>query len=163
MLTKEMDRVRLISMTEADYRQFIAWAIADYAHQQVKAGVWQPEVAMERGEKAFEVLLPDGLSTPNQFLYAIENEENTPVGYMWFGAREEGQVRFAALYELVIFEKYRRRGYASQALLVLEAKVREQGMNQIILHVFGHNQSARALYRKYGYVERNVTMVKNTG
>jgi ribosomal protein S18 acetylase RimI-like enzyme len=29
-----------------------------------------------------------------------------------------------------------------------------------VLHVFGHNQPARALYRKLGYVERDVTMVK---
>lgn len=67
------------------------------------------------------------------------------------------------LYNLTIFEEYRRRGYASEALSVLEDWAREQGMAGIILHVFGHNHSARALYRKSGYVERNVTMVKKVG
>jgi len=127
------------------------------------SGAWQPEEAAERGKKVVEALLPHGLSTPDQFLYTIENEWNTPVGYMWFGLREGGQGRFATLYELVIFEQYRRQGFASQALLALENKVREQAGFQIILHVFGHNESARALYRRSGYVERNVTMVKEIG
>jgi len=158
-----MNMMRLVAMTEEDYQQFIAWAVADYAQEQVKASAWQPEEAMQQAKKAFDALLPDGLSTSNQFLCVIEDEENTPVGYMWFGVREEGECRFAALYELVIFEEYRRRGHASQALEALENKVREQGMKQIILHVFGHNEGARALYRKSGYVERNVTMVKGIG
>ena len=152
--------VRLVSMSEEDYRQFLAWAIADYAREQVKAGTWQSEEAMELGKTAFETLLPDGLSTPNQFLYVIEDADSNPVGYIWFGVRQEGESRFAALYELVVFEEYRRRGYASQALLALEDQAREQGVKQIVLHVFGHNEGARALYRKSGYVERNVTMVK---
>ena len=152
--------VRLVSMTEEDYKQFLAWAIADYAQEQIKSGAWSPEEAMELGKTAFDTLLPGGLSTPNQFLYVIEDGDSNPVGYLWFGIREEGESRFAALYELVIFEAYRRRGYASRALLALEDKAREQGAKLIVLHVFGHNEAARALYKKSGYIERNVTMVK---
>ena len=152
--------VCLIPMTEEDYHQFLAWAIEDYAQEQVKSGAWQPEEAMKLGKAAFDTLLPDGLSSTNQFLYVIEDGESNPVGYLWFGIREDGESRFAALYELVIFVAYRRRGYASQALSALEDKARERGVRQIVLHVFGHNEGARALYRKSGYVERNVTMVK---
>jgi ribosomal protein S18 acetylase RimI-like enzyme len=155
--------VRLVPMAEGEYQRFLGWSIADYAQEQVKSGAWGSEEAMERGEKVFDKLLPDGLSTPNQFLFVIESEGNTPVGNLWYGVREEGERRSAALYELVIFEEYRRRGYASQALSALEGEVQERGMKQIILHVFGHNQGARDLYRKSGYVERNVTMVKEIG
>jgi hypothetical protein len=44
-----MAMVRLVAMTEEDYRQFIAWAVPDYAQEQVKAGAWRPEEAVERG------------------------------------------------------------------------------------------------------------------
>jgi len=153
-----MSRIRLVLMTEEDYQQFIDWAIEDYAKEQVKAGAWLSEEALEQGKKVFGALLPEGLSTPDQLFYVIEGDRNNPVGQMWFGVRDEGKSRITVLYELVIYEEHRRRGYASQALLALEDKVRDQGLKQIILHVYGHNEIA--LYRKSGYVERNVTMVK---
>lgn len=155
--------VQLVPMTEGEYQQFLAWSIPDYAQEQAKSGAWELEEALERGRRTFDELLPDGLSTPDQFLFSIESEGKKPVGYLWYGVREEGERRYAALYELVIFEEYRRRGYASQALSALEDEVQGEGVEQIILHVFGHNQGARALYRKSGYVERNVTMVKEIG
>jgi ribosomal protein S18 acetylase RimI-like enzyme len=151
---------RLVLMSEDDYQKFITWAVADYAQEQVKAGTWQSENAMELSKKAFDTLLPDGLLTVDHYLYVIVGEANNQVGYLWFGIRKEGGSHFALLCDLVIFETYRRRGHASRALLAMEDEVRSQGVTKILLHVFGHNEKARALYRKSGYVERNVTMVK---
>ena len=153
--------IRLVSMNEDDYRRFIAWALQDYAQQQIEAGAWRPEEAVGLAQVAIDMLLPEGLSSPGQFLYVIEREtDGEQLGYLWFGVREEGESRYAALYDCVIFEAHRRRGYASEALRAMEEKVREQGMRKIVLHVFGHNEGARALYRKMGYTERNVTMVR---
>ena len=64
----------------------------------------------------------------------------------------------AYLWDFAIFEQYRRGGYASEALRLLKEKVREQGLNPISLHVFGHNHPARELYEKSGYVVTNVNM-----
>ena len=44
--------------------------------------------------------------------------------------------------------------------MALEDKVREQGLTRIALHVFRHNEGARALYRRSGYVEKGITMTK---
>jgi hypothetical protein len=41
--------VKLIPMTENDFQRFIAWAIDDFAHEQVKAGAWPEEKATELG------------------------------------------------------------------------------------------------------------------
>ena len=158
-----MATVQLVSMTEEQYQEFITWAIADYSQGQVKTGAWQPDLAVEQAKQQFDALLPEGLSTPNQYLRVIQAEGTIPVGYLWFGVREDGAGRSAVLYEFLILKNFRRRGYATQALLTLEECVREHGLHQIILHVFGHNAAARALYRKSGYVERNVTMVKKLG
>ena len=156
--------VQLVPMTEDDYRQFKTWAMEDYAKQQIKAGTWHPEEAEELARKVFAALLPQDLSSPGQFLYMIEREvDREKVGYVWFGNREEGRSRFVALYDFVIFEAYRRLGYGGGALKAMEQRVREERMEKVILHVFGHNEAARALYRKLGSVERNITMVKELG
>ncbi len=153
--------VQLVSMNEDDYQRFIVWAKKDYAQQQVRAGAWRPEKAEELARQAIEALLPEGLSTSDQFLYVVEREEDEEkVGYLWCGIREQGGSRFMVLYDFVIFEGYRRLGYGSGALKALEKETHKAGMGWVVLHVFGHNEGARALYRKMGYIERNITMVK---
>jgi ribosomal protein S18 acetylase RimI-like enzyme len=156
-----MTRAYLVPMTESDFRDFNSWIVGDYAQQQVKVGTWGAEKAQELSQKMIDDLLPNGPGTTGQFLFVIKDQESRPVGYLWYGLRDEGQIQAAVLYDLVIFEEFRRQGYATGAMFALEDKVREQGLTQILLHVYGHNDSARALYRKVGYQERNITMAKN--
>ena len=153
--------IRLVPMTAEDYQQFMAWAVPDYAQQQVKAGYWSPEGSTEKAEKVFEGLIPEGLATASQSFYVIEDEETgRQIGYMWSGVRDEGDRPFVVLYDLVILEPYRRQGFGRQALSTLEDKVLEQGLKRIALHVFGHNEGARALYWGSGYTEKSITMAK---
>lgn len=154
--------VQLVPMAEEDYQQFVAWAIPDYAQEQVKSGTWQTDNAIDLAKKVFDSLLPEGLATQNQFLCVIEDDtSDQKVGYIWYGVREEGVARFIGLYELVVFEEHRRQGYGSAALRALDEKAKELGIKQIVLHVFGHNKGAHALYLKSGYKERNITMIKD--
>ncbi len=146
-------------MAAQDYAQFLEWAIRDYAEQQVIAGAWPAAQADELSAQTFASLLPDGLNTAGQFLFTIVADQQM-VGLLWFGIRQEGQDRFAALYDIAILEPHRRRGYGRLAMLALEERVRQEGLDNIKLHVFGHNHAARALYRQLGYVEKHVTMTK---
>jgi ribosomal protein S18 acetylase RimI-like enzyme len=156
--------IQLIPMNRADYGRFLDWAVSDYAQEQVRAGTWKPKDARPLAEKAFESLLPEGLSSPNQYLYVLVDETlDRRIGFLWYGMRDGEGEPFAALYEIVIFEAYRRQGYGSESLRALEERVKELGASKIVLHVFGHNEPARAFYRKLGYVERNVTMAKDLG
>ena len=153
--------IRLVPMTEDDYEAFIAWAIPDYAAEQVKSGAWDEETALEKAEQAFKELLSEGLAATNQSFYVIQDEATEQnVGYIWFGIREESGRKFVALYDIVIHAAHRRQGYGLQALQAMEKQAQEQGASRVILHVFGHNTGARALYQQAGYVERNVTMVR---
>jgi ribosomal protein S18 acetylase RimI-like enzyme len=154
--------VRFTPMSAEDYRQFVVWAKQDYAQQQIKAGAWRSDRADALAEQAFAALLPEGQSSPNQHLCVLERvEDRQRLGYLWYGIRDDGGDRFAALYDLVIFEAHRRQGYGSDALRELERQVRSQGIHRLALQVFGHNDGARALYKKMGYVERTVAMVKD--
>jgi ribosomal protein S18 acetylase RimI-like enzyme len=156
--------VQLVPIGENDYQWFIEWAIQDYAQAQVEAGTWHSEDALCLSRETFESLLPEGSGTPNHHLCAVVDEAlDRPVGYLWYGERDREGSKCAVLYEFMILEEYRRQGYGTQALLALEEQVRRIGMRAIVLHVFGHNAPARALYKKVGYVERNITMTKQIG
>ena len=153
--------LQLVPMTEPEFQAFRAADIAEYAQEHVKAGRWGPEESLRLAEQEFNDLLPDGLATPNQYLFALTDEAlGTQVGRLWFAVQQEGSEPTAFVFNIVIFEAFRRQGYGMQAMQALEEKVRALGLATISLHVFGHNQAARALYEKLGYVTTNVMMRK---
>lgn len=144
--------------------QFLDTAIPRYATELVRSGNVETERAPEIARDQFDELLPDGLSTPDQYLFVLcVRPTGEPVGTLWIGVRRDRSRPFAALYDLYVEPAFRRRGYATQALAALETKVRDLGLDVIRLHVFGHNRPARELYAKLGYAETDVTMAKSVG
>jgi RimJ/RimL family protein N-acetyltransferase len=149
--------IQLKPMSEADFKAYLEILIPDYAQEHVKNGRWTAEEALTESRAEIEKLWHNGLATENQYIFNIvANEEPEPVGILWF-AVDKGK---AFVYDIVIYDAFQRRGYATQAFLILEDKVRQLGLNTISLHVFGHNHAARALYQKLGYAETNVMMSK---
>jgi ribosomal protein S18 acetylase RimI-like enzyme len=161
--------ITLQPMTAETFQKYLEWSVPNYAEECVRTGNFPAETALQQAEEQFRQLLPQGMATPQQYLFTIhETSDNRAVGYLWFGGRGDATHPFAALYDLMVFPSERRRGYGRQALLALEARARELGLPAIRLHVFGHNHPARALYEKMGYVATNITMAKpvtaaNTG
>ena len=82
---------------------------------------------------------------------------------MWWGVRELAGTPKANLYFVGVFEGYRRRGYGTQALRLLEERVRQAGLDEIRLYVFGYNTRAWSLYKKMGYAPVSLTMSKQVG
>jgi ribosomal protein S18 acetylase RimI-like enzyme len=82
------------------------------------------------------------------------------VGTVWFALRDSGVGRSVWIYDIIINENFRRKGYASRTLELVEDRARALGAKSVELHVFGHNQGARALYEKVGYKEMSITMAK---
>jgi ribosomal protein S18 acetylase RimI-like enzyme len=151
-------------MSQTEFEAYLPFAVQDYAQEHVRAGNWSAEKALQLAQESFDGLLPDGPATPNQFLFTIEDETlGEKVGMLWFAVEErEGGPR-AFLYDFRIDEAYRRRGYGTQALQALEAKVRELGLTRITLHVFGHNRAAREMYAKLGYEIVDLRLSKTLG
>ena len=149
--------IQLKPMSEADFKAYLEVLIPDYAQEHVKSGRWTAEEALAESRAETGKLWHHGLATENQYIFNIVADgETEPVGILWF-AVQKGK---AFVYDIVIHDSFQRRGYASQAFLVLEGKVRQLGLNTISLHVFGHNHAARAMYQKLGYAETNVMMSK---
>ena len=67
------------------------------------------------------------------------------------------------LYFVGILEPYRRRGYATRVLELLNEQVRDAGLDEVRLYVFGHNRRAWPLYEKMGYTVVSATMEKKVG
>ena len=154
--------VQLLPMAPAEHEAWLAHAVDDYASDKVRSGAWQAEGAVERSQAEFQKLLPDGLASQDNYLYSIWSDDaplDTPVGVLWM-AVPPWKPPLAFVFDFIIFEPYRRRGYASQALQALEDRVRGLGLDTIGLHVFGHNHGARALYEKAGYDITDINMAK---
>jgi ribosomal protein S18 acetylase RimI-like enzyme len=89
----------------------------------------------------------------------VEDELDQKVGILWVAINHRG-LPTAFVFDVEIYEAFRRCGYAEQAFLRLEEEMKALGMTKIGLHVFGHNHAARALYEKVGYETTNIQMAK---
>ncbi len=153
--------VRLVPMTENEFQAYRQRSVEEYAQEHVRAGDWHPSEAVQKAEGEFLHLLPDGAASKNQYLFSLEDDlAGVKVGMIWFAVRDKASRPSAFIYDFVIYEEFRRRGYGRQALTALEEKARELGLDTISLHVFGHNQAAIALYQQAGYEATSLYMAK---
>lgn len=153
--------VRLEPIKEPEYSVWVAQSIAEYAEEKVQAGNYHPDGALQRAEQEFRELLPQGPATPGQHLFCIVDViTGDRVGVIWFAEKQRGPRLEAFIYDLVVHEPFRRRGYARAAMIAIEDEVRQLGIDRIGLHVFGHNRGAWALYDQLGYEVTNVNMAK---
>jgi GNAT superfamily N-acetyltransferase len=92
-------------------------------------------------------------------LFEIEHE-GVQIGrvVLWLDAFEKPG--HAWLFEIVVDESVRGRGYGREALRLAEDEARSRGMTRIDLNVFAGNAVARSLYAGEGYAESSVHMGK---
>jgi len=153
--------VRLVPMTESEFQDYMKHAVEDYAREHVKAGNWHSSEALQKAEAEFLQLLPEGVTSKNQYLFSIKDDPTSlKVGMIWFAVNEKTPHPSAFIYDFMIDEQFRKRGYGRQTLRMLEEKVKALGIDQISLHVFGHNHVAIALYKKAGYEITGLRMAK---
>ncbi len=150
--------LRLVSMDPGDFDRYFEPLAREYAADHVKTGRWTEEEGLANAKEEIRKLLPAGLETPNQFLFTmVDLPSGDKVGLIWLAVEPRG----GFIYDLRVFETYRRRGYAEQAMRLIEQVAREKGVGKVSLHVFGDNVVARKLYTKLGYSETNVLMSKS--
>jgi len=148
-------------MRDVSYPQFFDQLVSDYARENVSAGRWPQDNALARSQGEITRLLPQGVATPDNYLFEIKTDTGgETAGYIWFAVSERQGERSAFIYEVSVFPEFRRQGHARAAFLQLEENVRALGLKSIGLNVFYKNDAARALYSSLGYAPTNLTMVK---
>ena len=140
--------VKLIPMQPAEFEAYLEDDIQRYAQAHVRAGSWEPSEALKKSRKEHEQLLPDGLASKNQHLFTIVDENTSAkVGSLW--VKIQGKRAF--IYDFIIAEALRGKGYAKQALVALDELLKSMRVETVGLHVFRDNLIARALYKKMGF------------
>ncbi len=98
--------------------------------------------------------LTDRLLTHDIFLIYADDMLVGEVNVIYDAPHLYDNERGSAWLGLVIGElNGRGRGIGTMALLLLEERLRAQGVPRIELGVFGFNEAAQRLYRKVGYTE----------
>ncbi len=151
---------KLIPMTQTEFDAFLERIIPEYAADNVKAGYWDESEALEKSRKETNGLLPQGLQTENHYLYTVYDEDQA-VGIVWMRANVNRPTKSGFIFELRVDERFRGKGYGKQAMLLIEEKAREMGLQSIGLHVFAYNDVARSLYEKLGYEASSLNMKKD--
>lgn len=152
----------MIELSEMPWERFPSYRddlVRDYARDKVRAGVWSPEEAPRRAAADVDGLLADGTETEGHYLYLLQDSSSVEeVGVVWLAVLDSGVGRSVWIYDIEIYEPFRRRGHATRALRAVEERAAELGAESVELHVFGHNPDARALYEKVGYETTSVVM-----
>jgi ribosomal protein S18 acetylase RimI-like enzyme len=156
--------VRLVPMTDEEFHRFVERRISVRAARWVARGLWAEDRALETARQGYAEQFPQGRETPHhRFCHLVDDAGETRVGEAWFWAVEEGgKVQFWINW-LEVDPAHRRRGYATEALRLLEEEARRLGADRTLLVVWADNPGARALYERLGYVPSNTTMQKPLG
>jgi ribosomal protein S18 acetylase RimI-like enzyme len=152
--------ISLRPITEAEFARWRTLTVAPYAADKVRTGHWSEAESLEQAENELRSLLPQGLRSQGHLFFTIEAANGEAVGVVWvaMAKRAFGQIGF--VYDLVVWPKYRRQGYALSAMQALERQVSNLGLKGLALHVFGHNDAAQALYARLGFGATNINMFK---
>ena len=153
-------RVRLRALSAPELARMLDREIPRHAAEQVRHGFWDPAHALEASRAEFARLLPKGLRTPNYRFARLVDPRGRRVGELWYIVRPRGGKPQVWVDWIRIEPRYRRRGYATDALRRLEAIARGLGADRVSLGVLVENRAARALYRTLGYTPYRLHLVR---
>lgn len=148
--------IKLEPLQQEDFERFLAREIQQYAEDHVRNGNWSAEEALERSKQEFEHYLPDGIHSKDQYLYSLRDDNESKVGILWVQVKD----RKAFIFDFVIDEAFRGKGYGKQALAAMEEELKSMDVESVGLHVFGDNIVAQELYKKAGFEITGIHMRK---
>ncbi|NES30182.1 GNAT family N-acetyltransferase [Micromonospora terminaliae] len=139
-------------MTRNEFEVWRDRTIRSYADEQVAAGNWSADEALELATRAHDVLLPDGFATAGMLFLRAVLPDGAHVGVSWLGlTHPRGAPDCAFIYDIEIDEAHRGAGYGRALLAAVEDAVRSRGVGRLELNVFRDNARAIRLYETSGY------------
>jgi len=137
--------LELRRMSNIEFDDFLAGNGDEYAAELVAAGMTE-EAAAQQSREQMAQLLPDGAASPGMHFFTAWVREE-PVGSLWLCTLDP----MAFVYDIVVREEQRRKGYGAAIMNAAALWTRDQGHPVLGLNVFAHNPGARALYDRLGY------------
>ncbi|MCV2867252.1 GNAT family N-acetyltransferase [Defluviimonas sp. WL0002] len=152
--------VTLRPMTEIEFADWSVMSRDGYAADLQRAHGISPDEARRLADASLDRLLPDGMATPDAYVFSAENHEGNVVGWLWIAIRREwGRVE-CFIYDIGIYDPHRRKAYGQAVLAALDPIAGKLGATCLGLHVFGDNPAAVALYETAGFRVTELTMSK---
>ncbi|CAN5143753.1 hypothetical protein BH09DEP1_BH09DEP1_3270 [soil metagenome] len=148
----------LHSILVDEYPLFYEIALDTYVHDIIDF-IGDEKNAREAANQELKELLFQELATPDQYIYSIIENENR-IGFLWY--QIEKDLNQASLYFLHIDSEFRGKGYACQALQLLENECAHKKIGSIWLNVFAQNQTAFSLYKKAGYAIETIAYMPDS-
>ncbi|AKP34515.1 GNAT family N-acetyltransferase [Yersinia aleksiciae] len=144
-----------------DYRNLF---ITEYAQDLVSNSDYSVEQAQAYATQSFDSYLPEGVNSPSDHLFCIENRddiggEEQLVGYLWYGLGKEDSAAF--IKDFYVLPQCQRQGYGSACLEALEKRLIDQGIFEIKLRVAADNPQAKRLYEQMAFVVTGFNMSKS--
>jgi len=147
-------------------QEFAGWRepqIEEYAAEMARNSGRPTGELMTHSEQGFDELLPGGSTTPgHRLLFAEDVASGERIGWLWIAERDsDGGGNVAWIYDIVVDEALRGKGYGRALMAQAEIQAKEMGLGRIALNVFGDNLVARSLYETSGYRETARQMAKD--
>lgn len=154
-------QVTLRTMTDEEYEEATQRREAEGARE--LAEFVSEEQAWERVREGTAFYLPRGRETEGHYLVVAEDASGAVVGEAWLGPDPQEATATADagwVYDIVVYEQFRRQGYGSAILAAVEKLAADKGMTRVGLNVVGSNTAAIELYRRSGYAVSSMVMHK---
>jgi ribosomal protein S18 acetylase RimI-like enzyme len=159
-----MALVSIRRMTSVEFDQWQTAIAEEYAAEQIAAGRWEREGAVQHALDANAQILPQGLETPRMLILRGIDAEGEPMGRAWVGLdHPRGAPDTAFLYDIEVIAHRRGAGLGGALLAAVEHATREAGARALELNVYGRNRAAIGLYDSAGYAVSTQQMRKEFG
>ncbi|MCW2925246.1 MAG: family N-acetyltransferase [Thermoleophilia bacterium] len=143
--------VHLRPMRPDEFDRFHERSRREYIDEIAANGAGGRAAAEAKADRDLAELLPDGLASPDQHVYAIVAGDGDQVGELWLGLRGPEGDREAFGYDFWVRPELRGGGIGRRAMAAAAEEARRLGAVRLALNVFGDNARARHLYESFGF------------
>ena len=156
--------VHLVPMSPARFPAWLERSRGEYERDLIVTGESE-EDARRHSAESMENVFPSGGSTPHNADFDLIDEFDRAVGYLWVGrggsgGDSSGDDASWWIWDVLVDEEHRGRGFGREAMRLAEEYARSQGAKTLGLSVFAFNAAARGLYDSLGYEPVSVKMRK---
>jgi ribosomal protein S18 acetylase RimI-like enzyme len=143
----------------ADVAEWLVVMWADYRKDLLGAGMSESEADKNIERNRTQLFDGDEL-VKGQYVFDVINEVAT-IGTLWLADRSEQSEGEWFIYDIVVDQAFRGRGFGRLTMQAAEEFVRSHGGTRLGLNVFGPNRVARNLYEAMDYQVMAVSMFKD--
>lgn len=149
----------LVPMKPSSFAAWRARSHQDFAEELEAIGLSSDD-AQRRAEESFDRAFPEGEPTATSVVFDLLDDDAGVVGYVWIGRDSSNDPTRWWVWDVLVNEAYRGRGFGREAMKLGEEYARKAGARSLGLNVFGHNVTALGLYTSLGFEITNINMRK---